>query len=108
VFTKRLPEPSRFGLAWLVHLPSRGVPMTTALSSRTFEVISGHSEFGLSQVRHELDRQPPPERSAATGLDTATMIQAFRTISAEILTDRLVETLMVTAVLHAGVERGVL
>jgi PAS domain S-box-containing protein len=36
------------------------------------------------------------------------MIRALRTISAEILTDRLVETLMVTAVQHAGAERGVL
>jgi PAS domain S-box-containing protein len=82
--------------------------MTTALSSRDFEMISGHSEFGVSHVRHEPDRQPPPGRSAATGLDAAAMIQAFRTLSAELRTDKLVETLMVTTVQHAGVERGVL
>jgi len=82
--------------------------MTTALSSGDFEVFSHHSEFVLSNVRHEPDRQPPPGTPAATGRDAATMIQALRTISAEILTGKLVETLMVTAVQHAGVERGVL
>jgi PAS domain S-box-containing protein len=82
--------------------------MTTALSSRAFEVFSRHSGFVLSNVRHELDRQPPPGTPAATGLDAATMSRALRTISAEILTDKLVETLMETAVEAAGVERGLL
>src|SRR6266850_6002183 len=105
---QKTTERSRFGLAWIVHLPARGVAMTTALSSRDFEVFSNHSEFVLSNVRREPDRQPPPGTPAATGRDVATMIQALRTISAEILTDKLVETLMVTAVQHAGAERGVL
>jgi PAS domain S-box-containing protein len=77
--------------------------MTTVLSTKDFAVFSNHSEFVF-----EPDRQPPAGRSAAAGLDAATVIQALRTISAEILTDKLVETLMVTAVQQAGVERGLL
>jgi transcriptional regulator with GAF, ATPase, and Fis domain/predicted ATPase len=42
------------------------------------------------------------------GLDLATVIKASHAISGEILIDRLVETLMVTAVQHAGAERGLL
>jgi GAF domain-containing protein len=82
--------------------------MATALSSKDFEVFSRHSELVPSNVRHEPDRQPPPGTPAATGLDAAAMIRALRAISAETLTDKLVETLMVTAVQHAGVERGLL
>src|SRR5260370_4522172 len=91
-----------------VHMPARGVAMTTELSSRDFEVFSNHSEFVLSNVRHEPDKQPPAGRPAATGLDAATVIQALRTISREILIDELVETLMRTPIQHAEVERGVL
>jgi PAS domain S-box-containing protein len=39
-------------------------------------------------------------------LDLAMVIKASQTISGEILIDKLVETLMVTAVEHAGAERG--
>jgi transcriptional regulator with GAF, ATPase, and Fis domain len=51
--------------------------------------------------------------SAATpapveGFDLATVIKASQTISGEILVDKLVETLMVAAVQHAGAERGLL
>ena len=74
--------------------------MTTALSTKNL--------FVLANVRHEPDRQAPAGRPAATGFDAATVIQALRTISGEILTDKLVETLMRTAIQHAGVERGVL
>src|SRR5882724_6587407 len=97
---QKTTERSRFGLAWIVHLPARGVAMTTALSTRDL--------FVLANVRHEPDREPPAGRPVATGLDAATVIQALRTISGEILTDKLVETLMRTAIQHAGVERGVL
>src|SRR5262249_46511638 len=48
------------------------------------------------------------EPLAAEGLDLATVIKAWHTISSEILIDRLVETLMVTALPHAGAERGLL
>ena len=82
--------------------------MTTAVSSVGFEAFSNHSEFVLSHVRCEPDRQPPPETRAAKALDAATMIQALRAVSAEILTDKLVETLMVTVLQHAGAERGLL
>jgi PAS domain S-box-containing protein len=77
--------------------------MTTALSTKDFAVFSNHSEFVF-----EPGRRPLAGRPAAAGLDAATVIQALRTISAEILTDKLVETLMRTAIQHAGVERGVL
>jgi PAS domain S-box-containing protein len=82
--------------------------MTTTLSIKDFEVFSNHSELVLANVRHKPDRQPPAGRPAATGLDAATVIQALRAISGELLTDKLVETLMRTAMQHAGVERGVL
>src|SRR5262249_12468933 len=59
-------------------------------------------------LRHEPDSQPPPGMPPATGLDAATIIQALRAVSAETLTDKLVETLIVTAVQQTGVERGVL
>ena len=77
--------------------------MTTVLSIKDFAVFSNHSEFVS-----EPDRRPPAGRPAAVGLDAATVIQALRTISGEILTDKLVETLMRTAIQHASVERGVL
>src|SRR4029453_4971063 len=47
-------------------------------------------------------------RPAAAGFDAATGTEALRTISAEILIDKLGETLMRTAIQHTGVERGVL
>src|SRR5262245_60056056 len=82
--------------------------MTTAVSSVGFEAFSGHSELVLSPVRHKPDRQVRPGIPAATRLDAATIIQALRAVSSEILTDKLVETLMVTVLEHAGAERGLL
>jgi PAS domain S-box-containing protein len=82
--------------------------MATALRYGDFEVFSDHSEFVLSHLEHEPHRQPAPRMGEAAGLDVATVIQALRDISVEIRTDKLVETLMVTAVQHAGVERGLL
>jgi len=46
--------------------------------------------------------------TSVEGLDLATVIKASQTISGEILIDKLVETLMVTALQHAGAERGLL
>ncbi|HYR50789.1 MAG TPA: GAF domain-containing protein, partial [Candidatus Eisenbacteria bacterium] len=83
--------------------------MTTVLSGREFEVFCEDSEFFLSRLKHPADGPPTRlGRPAATGVDAATVIHALRTISAEILIDKLVETLMVTAVQQAGVERGLL
>jgi len=82
--------------------------MTTAISSVDFEAFSDHSEFVLSHVRREPDSQPPPGTPAAKAFDSATMIRALRAVSAEILTDKLVEALMVTVLEHAGAERGLL
>jgi len=83
--------------------------MATVLPGREFEVFCEDSDFVLSRLNHQGDRPPTRrERPAATGVDVATVIHALRTISAEILIDKLVETLMVTAVQQAGVERGLL
>src|SRR5262249_14585805 len=46
--------------------------------------------------------------ASGEGLDLATVIKASQTISGEILIDKLVETLMMTALEHAGAERGLL
>ncbi len=46
--------------------------------------------------------------TSADGLDLATVIKASQTISGEILIDKLVETLIVTALQHAGAERALL
>src|SRR6267142_5051050 len=70
------------------------------------EAFCEDSDLVLSRLNHQGDRPPTRrERPAATA---ATVIHALRTISAEILIDKLVETLMVTAVQQAGVERGLL
>src|SRR5262245_22811320 len=82
--------------------------MTTAVSSVDFEAFSEHSEFVLSRVGHEPDRPPRVGTPAAKGLDAATIIQALRAVSAEILTDKLVNTLMVPVLEHAGADRGLL
>src|SRR5207245_218085 len=74
-----------------------------------FEAFCEDSDLVPSRLNHQEDRPPTRrERPAATGVDAATVIHALRTISAEILIDKLVETLMVTAVQQAGVERGLL
>jgi transcriptional regulator with GAF, ATPase, and Fis domain/predicted ATPase len=67
--------------------------------------FDAHAGFGAEM--------PSLHSTAATiaseeGLDLATAIKASHTISGEILIDKLVETLMVTAVQHAGAERGLL
>src|SRR5262245_11067393 len=80
--------------------------MTAAIPSQEFEMVCEDSEFVLSRLKYPAGG--PLRWPTAMGLDAATMAQALRTISAEMLTDKLVETLMVTAVQHAGVERGVL
>jgi transcriptional regulator with GAF, ATPase, and Fis domain len=82
--------------------------MTTAVSDVGFEKFSDLSEFVFSRVTHEPDGQPPAGTPTATGFDAATIIQALRAVSGEILTDKLVETLMVTVLEHAGAERGLL
>ena len=46
--------------------------------------------------------------SSLEGLDLAAVLKASQTISGEILIDKLIETLMRTAVEHAGAERGLL
>jgi len=83
--------------------------MATVLLGREFDVFREDSDLVLSRLNHQGNRPPTRrERPAATGVDVATVIHALRTISGEILIDKLVETLMVTAVQQAGVERGLL
>src|SRR5262249_56104052 len=55
------------------YIASRGVMMTTAVSSVGFEAFSGHPGFVLSQVRHKPDRQLPAGVSAAKGPAAATI-----------------------------------
>ena len=83
--------------------------MATVLLGRQFDVFCEDSDLVLSRLNHQGNR-PPTRREplAATGVDVATVIHALRTISGEILIDKLVEALMVTAVQQAGVERGLL
>ena len=97
--------------------------------ARGFEIIaqayfasarSCYLRWGAEAVVHRLEAYldfgsvPPDFRPTTTttasseGLDLATVIKSSQTISGEILTDKLVETLMVTAVEHAGAERGLL
>ena len=45
---------------------------------------------------------------AVASLDTATVIKASQAVSGEILADRLIQTLMMIALEHAGAERGLL
>ena len=83
--------------------------MATVLLGPEFEVFCEDSDLVPSRLKRQGDRPPTrQERPAATGGDVATVIHALRTISGEILIDKLVETLMRTAIQHAGVERGVL
>jgi PAS domain S-box-containing protein len=83
--------------------------MATVLLGREFDVFCEDSDLVLSRLNHQGNRPPTRrERRAATGVDVATVIHSLRTISGEILIDKLVETLMVTAVQQAGVERGLL
>jgi transcriptional regulator with GAF, ATPase, and Fis domain len=51
---------------------------------------------------------PTATMTSVEGLDLATVIKASQTISGEILIEKLVETLMVTTLQHAGAERGLL
>src|SRR5438132_907449 len=74
-----------------------------------FEAFCEDSDLVPSRLNHQGDRPlTRRERPAATGVNAATVIHALRNISAEILIDKLLETLMVTAVQQAGVERGLL
>jgi transcriptional regulator with GAF, ATPase, and Fis domain/predicted ATPase len=57
---------------------------------------------------HVASGPAPLTMDATASLDLATVIKASQTISSEILIDKLVETLMVTALQHAGAERGLL
>jgi transcriptional regulator with GAF, ATPase, and Fis domain len=83
--------------------------MATVLLGREFDVLCEDSDLVLSRLNHQGKRPPTRrERPAATDVDVATVIHALRTISGEILIDKLVERLMVTAVQQAGVERGLL
>ncbi len=68
----------------------------------------------LEQLHPYLREEPTALRIATTietpleQLDLATVVKTSLTVSGEIVLDRLIETLMVIAVEHAGAERGVL
>ena len=59
------------------------------------------------------DREPPPHPTSTIGtpveqLDLATVINASQDVSGEIVVERLINTLMRTAIEQAGAERGLL
>src|SRR5262249_35185055 len=78
-------------------------PRVANPGAMTTEILWDDGEFVLSRVRHGTERGASDE-----GLDLATVLKASHTISSEILIDKLIETLMMTALQHAGAERGLL
>ena len=88
--------------------------------ARTYFVnaSSCYRRWGATEVARRLDaysgfaapsvafRPIDTTTASVEELDLATVIKASQTISGEILIDKLVETLMVTAVEHAGAEKG--
>jgi predicted ATPase/signal transduction histidine kinase len=67
----------------------------------------------LDQLYPGLEEQPPLASTAAIGaavdhLDLTTVVKALQAVSREINLGKLIETLMVIAVEHAGAERGLL
>jgi PAS domain S-box-containing protein len=65
------------------------------------------------QYPHALEEQRPPSSTSTTvapveHLDLATVIKVSQAISGEIVLDRLIDTLMRTAIEHAGGEKAVL
>jgi signal transduction histidine kinase len=61
-------------------------------------------------LREESAPQPPTATFGAPieQLDLATVVKIYQTVSGEIILEKLIETLMVLAVEHAGAERGLL
>ena len=76
--------------------------------------------WGAEAAARRLDRNVSLRGAGAAGprgshddhvgrrLDLSTAIKTSQTISGEIMIDKLVETLMVAAIQHAGAERGLL
>ena len=68
----------------------------------------------LDQLHTHLQAEEPPPGPSSTivasveHLDLATVIKVSQAISGEIVLERLLETLMRTAIAHAGAERGLL
>src|SRR6202023_2550021 len=68
----------------------------------------------LERLHPQLFDEPAPLRVTTTmearqdQLDLATVVKMSQTLSGEIVLDKLIETLMVIAVEHAGAERGLL
>jgi predicted ATPase/GAF domain-containing protein len=66
------------------------------------------------QLRPDLGAEAPPVRLTTTleapqqQLDVAAVVKIYQTLSSEIVLEKLIETLMVIAVEHAGAERGLL
>jgi PAS domain S-box-containing protein len=68
----------------------------------------------LDERNPHLEEERPPTSGAATigapvaQLDVETVVKASQAVSGEIVLENLIKTLMVTAVEHAGAERGLL
>src|SRR6202011_1558907 len=62
---------------------------------------------------HLMEKEPVPGPASTIGapveiLDLATVIKVSQAVSGEIVLKKLIDTLMVTALQHAGAERGLL
>src|SRR5262249_46974167 len=99
-------------------------------ATRGFETIAhaylrnarhGYLRWGADGKVRRLDKLYPPLRSAEAAaapggtiqasvepLDLATVLEVSQAVSGEIVLDKLVETLLRTAIEHAGAERGLL
>src|SRR5260370_5522649 len=70
---------------------------------RQLEQLHPHLREETAPVRLTTTMEAPQEQ-----LDLATVVKIYQTVSGEIVLDKLIETLMVIAVEHAGAERGLL
>ena len=62
----------------------------------------------LDERHPGIEESAPPGRRLLEQLDLATVLKASQALSGEILLEKLIEKLLVSAIEHAGAERGVL
>ncbi|TDG06587.1 GAF domain-containing protein [Paraburkholderia guartelaensis] len=84
------------------------------------EAWDGYSQWGAHGKIHQLEQRYPASKPEAASvsratieesagqLDVATIVKTAQAISSEMVLENLIKSLMVTAVEHAGAERGLL
>jgi PAS domain S-box-containing protein len=98
---------------------SRGIETVAQVYLR--EARNGYLRWGADGKVRQLDRlhphlcadQPPPDARRTIGaplehLDLATVLKVAQAVSGEIVLEQLIDTLLRTAIEHAGAERGLL